>query len=173
MSKLKQLFAAMLFVATFATVSPAAAASTCPKGYTGPDSSGICTSTTLYTCELNYQEEGYSATVYDVNLQVNLQDDPNVQNGLIGTLTNNGITFTVTSPDHEECFVTATTKATVVSESKKTTPTPAQTTTPAPKKPTVLANTSADSPLPAVISIIVTAAIATFILARRAKHAKQ
>ena len=176
MKKLYQLFVLVLLIASFATASTASAASICPSGYTGPDKSGICTSETAYTCELNQDEEGESATIDGLDLSVSLSSNQDDDSGLFGTLTTgDGVTFTVTSPDNEECFVTTSMKATVTQEpavppvATPSAPAPVV----APKKPTVLANTSADSKLPAVVGVILAAVVANLALlfvARRAKR---
>lgn len=168
MKTLRQLLLISLFALSFVSVGRVAAASQCPTGYTGPDGNGVCTSTTLYACELGYnrQEETTYATIAENNLVVRLEEVGDGQGGFAGSATSNGVTFTVTSPDYESCYVTATTQATEVVE-------PAPSPAPTPVQPTVLADTNSGNNIVAVLVIASSAATITYLLAAAAKRAKR
>jgi hypothetical protein len=126
------------------------AASTCPVGFTGPNSHNVCESTTNYTCTVKNDN---SVTVDTTNQQIALTGSAAGGSAQTGSATNtNGTTFTAT--------VTAGTACTVVATTAPITPvvTPPATQTAAPQaatpKPTVLANTATLSPAMVVASLM-------------------
>lgn len=161
-----KIFIPVIVIAAFVVTKPVAAAS-CPAGYDGPDASGTCTSSTLFSCELSYnnQEEQVYATIAENNLVVAVDEDESTQSGLFGSATRDGVTFSITSPDYESCYVTAATQATTSVDPAESQP--EQTTA----IPTVLPSTSADLTALKVVAIISAATVTTLLLAYGAKHA--
>ncbi len=117
MKKLSQILAmAAIFLAPLVVGNTAFAASTCQVGYTGPDSSNLCTSVTAYTCTATNDntiaivtENGQTATSGSVDLT------NNNSGGSAGTgnaTNNNNVSFNVTVTN-KVCSVVATIPATV------------------------------------------------------------
>ncbi len=90
-----------------------AADSTCPVGFTGPDSVNICTSKTEFTCKVTNNNE---VTVDNTNQQIAVSgsagsnDNGNGGSAMTGSATNaNGTTFAATVTNGTACTVVATT----------------------------------------------------------------
>ncbi len=153
MKKLSQTLAmAAIVVAPLVASSTAFATSTCPIGYTGPDSSNICTSEIKYTCIVNNETNIATVTNNDqtaISGGVQLTENSGAGSGSSGSATNsNNVTFNVTvtnnTDDKEICAVVATIPATPVTP---VTPVSGggQVTAPVKKSPTALPVTSGDA----------------------------
>ena len=150
MKKLQQVVGVLFLLGVSVMVSGpgASAASTCPNGYTGPNSENICTSVTTYQCE---QINDNTVTINQDNTQVAVSGDTASEgNGgaggaQTGSATNsNGVTYNVSVTNQGVCTAIATTKATPTPE-VKTPATPGKGAVAAPKnvtKPAALATTS-------------------------------
>lgn len=138
-----------------------AAGSTCPVGFTGPDSVNVCTSQTDFTCKV----ENNNVIVLDnKNVQVattgSATDGSSTSGGnsTTGSATNaNGVTFKTTLTNGEACTVVATTTPIT----PVVTPPTEQTAAPqgagvgaVASKPTALANTATVSPAMIIAGLI-------------------
>lgn len=119
-----------LLLAPLAFTATVNAASTCPIGFTGPNSQNLCESEAHYTCEV---ENNTAVIIDNSNNQVATTGD--ATNGSSGSATNsNGTTFTTTISNEGTCTVAATTS--VVTPPA----TPTVSTPPAPVAPPVAAS---------------------------------
>lgn len=158
MKKLSSLLATLgILLAPLAIGGTAAAESTCPIGYTGPNSQNLCESTTTYTCTVNNDNK---IVFKNNNTQVAITGD--AINGTSGSATNsNGVTFTGTITNNNVCVATATVPAITPVPVTPVPVTPAQA-TPAPTvtperavaQPAVLPNTASSSPLVYVAALV-------------------
>lgn len=177
MKKLQQTLVSLAAVmGSLAIVPTVSAAGTCQNGYTGPDSSNLCTSTTTYTCHVNNDNK---AVIDNTNTQISLSGDGTTSgnttggNTQTGSATNsNGVTFNVSVKNGDICTTTATVPATPETPSTPITPGKGavggvgalsggagQVVTPTNvAAPSVLANTSGDDMLGYVGGAIVTLA---------------
>lgn len=149
LSLLGAVLAVLLIPLAFGNTSYAA--STCPAGFTGPNSVNVCTSTTDYTCTVTNDN---SVTVDTTNQQIALTGSAVGGTAQTGSATNtNGTTFTATVTNGMACTVVATTPPIT----PIVTPPVTETATPQAKvapKPAVLANTATASPAMIIASLI-------------------
>lgn len=170
MKKIRQIVVVAVMVLTPFAIGGSAFAvdGTCQIGYTGPDSKNMCTLKSTYTCKVTNKND---FDVIDSNNQVagsgsvSSTGNTSVGSATTGQVTNtNGTTFNV-SVDNGTCSVLTTVPATPpttpVTPGKGATIPPATTATvPAPAggkgSVAVLPDTSADSTLAVVASVIAT-----------------
>lgn len=168
MKRLSQILAVGVITLTPFVVSGSAFAAgtlgTCGIGFTGPDSSNICTSVTKYNCTVNSDN---LVTVTNQNIQFSVSGNAgsigNTGSGSAstGSATNaNGTTFNATVTGPSTCSVVATVPATTTPVSSVKTPPAvggAVQAVPAPAGKgavAVLPNTSSDSTLAVVAGLI-------------------
>lgn len=171
LSLLGAVLAVMLLPLAFSNTSYAA--TTCPVGFTGPNSVNICESSTDYTCTVTNDN---NVTVDTTNQQIAVTGSTSGEGVQTGSATNtNGTTFTATVTNGEACTVVATTAPITPVVVPPATPPATPQAAAVAKKPASLANTATLSPAMVVIGFIAllgVAAIVTRLAVARYGHSE-
>ena len=153
--RLISVLVAILTLSSLGIVTASATGSTCPIGYTGPDSSNVCVSNAEYKCTVSNDNK---VDIDNQNAQGSLSGDANGDATQTGTATNkSGAKFNFTVTNGNECIAVQ-----VVSPTKPGAGAGAPVTPPANITPTELANTGSDNTATVILAAMSATALAAF-----------